>query len=339
MKPTIEDVAKEAGVSITTVSRVINNNYPVAQKTRKKVEDAIKKLDFTPNYLARGLIQKKTHTIGVLVPSITNLFFPAVVKGIERKFKDLGFTLFLCNTEGTAKEEKKHIKTLMERQVDGIIMIDPRTENIKNGYLEKITKEIPLVLVNGYHKGIRCNFVMNDQEMGTAGALEYLIELGHENIAFLRGAHSYSYDLKEEVYDEVLKKHQLPIKKENILIVEEGNSIETVDLSMEEVKKRLQENHPPTAIFACNDWMATGALNAAALLHISVPKQLSVIGYDNIVISALSHPKLTTVDQNMATLGETSADLLFEIIENENKDPKKIILNTTLIKRGSCGAI
>jgi len=334
--PTILDVAKQAGVSITTVSRVINNNYPVKKETRKKVETAIKNLNFKPNHLARSLINKSTNTLGVVIPSITNLFFPIVVKGIENICNKKEYTLFLCDTDSNEDSEKNQVKNLMDKQVDGILVIDPQYKNIENGFYEDIALKVPLVLINGYHRGIKANFVLNDQEMGALQAIEYLINLGHKEIAFLRGKKSYSYDLKEEVYYETLKKHQIPVKKENILVINDGNGIETVELSINKVQKRLREGQPPTAIFACNDWMGVGAIQAAKKLNRKIPRDISIIGYDNIVITELSEPKLTTVDQNMYTLGEVAANLLLKTIENPQKGFKKVILDTNLIIRNSC---
>ncbi len=337
MKLTIEDVAKKAGVSITTVSRVINNNYPVKESTRKKVEKVIADLNFKPNSLARSLIQKKTFTIGVVVPSITNLFFPEVVKGIERFMRQNEYTLFLCETKENAGDEKLLIDRLRERQVDGIIVIGSTIENVKNGYFEEITDEIPLVLVNGYNRGVRCNFVLSDEELGTVEALNYLLELGHRKIDFLRGAQSYSYDLKEEVYFSVMRKNNINVSKDNILIIPTGNSLETVDLARDIVKERLMKVERPTAIFCCNDWMATGTISAAKQMELKIPGELSIIGFDNIVISQISEPKLTTVDQGMFKLGQGAAELLLEVIEGKNKKGslKKIILETKLIRRES----
>ncbi len=338
MKSTIEDVAREAGVSITTVSRVINNNYPVKESTRKKVEKAIKKLNFIPNSLARGLIKKKTFTIGVIVPSITNLFFPEVVKGIERTIRQEEYTVFLCDTKGNARDEKHHVEKFKERQVDGIIIIDPTNENIKNGYFEEVTNEIPLVIVNGYHRGIRCNFVLTDEEMGTIEALNYLLGLGHRKIAFLRGGESYSYDLKEEIYKQVMNQNNIEMIEDNILKIPAGNSLETVDLAKDIVMDRFKKENVPTAIFCCNDWMAIGAINVAKQLGLNVPNDVSVIGFDNVIVSQISEPKLTTVDQNMFKLGESAAQLLLELIngKNEKDTLKKIMIETKLIKRDSC---
>ncbi|NLK98067.1 MAG: LacI family transcriptional regulator, partial [Epulopiscium sp.] len=167
-------------------------------------------------------------------------------------------------------------------------------------------------------------------------ALEYLIKLGHRDIAFLRAKNSYSYDIKEQIYYETLQKHQIPIKEENILVIESGNGLETVELAIQAVQKRLEQKEIPTAIFACNDWMGVGVMQAAKKMGIAIPKDLSVIGYDNIVISEISEPKLTTVDQNMYSLGKASAKLLLDIIKHPTQGFQKIILDTNLIVRDSC---
>ncbi len=342
MKATIIDVAKLAGVSITTVSRVVNNNYPVKYSTRIKVNKAIEVLDFSPNSLARGLIQKKTYTIGVIVPSITNLFFPEVVKGIERYLRQDDYTIFLCETGENAVDEKLRVKRMIERQVDGLIIIGPTPSNIENGFFESIADEIPLILVNGYNKGVKCHFVLTDEETGTMEALYYLYELGHRNIAFLRGGQSYSYDLKQEVFTDFMANKGIEYPENNIIKIERGNSLDAVDLSREAVRNRLTKPRPPTAIFCCNDWMATGAINAAKHIGIKVPDQFSVVGFDNIVVSQLSEPKLTTVNQKMNELGVISARLLLEVIEEKGENGgtfKRVTSEVELIKRESCSKI
>lgn len=336
MNVTIQDVAKEAGVSITTVSRVINNNYPVKKETREKVEKIIEEMNFTPNSLARGLIKKKTDTVGILVPSITNIFFPLVINGIEHFMEKKGYTLIMCDTKDR-KTEMRQLRNLTERRVDGIISIDPSASIIKKGIYEAL--EIPLVIINGYNKDIKCNFVINNQEMGVIEALEYLIKLGHKKIAFLRGKNSYSYDLKEEQFYKTLRNNNIEVNNEYIIIVDIGNGIETVDLSMEATLDIMSKDNPPTAILACNDWMALGALHACQKLSIKVPQEVSIIGYDNIIISQMSEPKLTTIDQNMYKLGDLAAKILYENIEKQKHTYQKIILDTKLVIRDSCAEV
>ncbi|MFT8315633.1 MAG: LacI family DNA-binding transcriptional regulator [Clostridium sp.] len=340
MKINIKDVAKEANVSMTTVSRVINNNYPVKSETRKRVEKAIKKLNFSPNILARSLVNQNTKTIGVVTPSINNLFFPTVIKGIESILRKNEYSIYLCDTDDKAAEEVNYIKSLLGRQVDGIISIDPKTENIDNGFYEDISKSIPLVCINGYNEGVNCNFVLNDEASGAEQAMKYLIDLGHTNIIFIRGEKSYSYDLKETVYKKVLKDNKL-LKNKKIINIGEGNSNDTVENTMDIIYKRLKKitAKSPMAFFTCNDLMALGVMNACKKANFNVPEDVSIIGFDNILVSSLVEPKLTTVDQNMYALGENAANRILHIIRNEERELTKIILDTKLIIRGSCSKV
>ncbi|MCB2296102.1 LacI family transcriptional regulator [Clostridium algoriphilum] len=338
MKVNIRDVAREANVSMSTVSRVINKNYPVKEETKIRVEAVVKKLNFSPNTLARSLISQNTKTIGILVPSINNFFFPTVIKAIEHELRINGYSIYLCDTDNNDAEETKYIKSLMGRQVDGIIVIDPKTENMKNGFYETVGKDIPLVSINGYNNKINCNFVLNDESSGARQAMQYLLELGHENIIFVRGKESYSYDIKEAVYNKFMEENKLTAQKK-IINIGEGNSYDTVDGTMNIMSKELEKLKAPIAIFACNDLMALGVMNACKIMNFDVPKDVSIIGFDNICISSIVEPKLTTVDQNMYLLGENASKMLLEIIESDNNKIRRIELKTQLIIRNSCSNI
>lgn len=335
MPVTINDVAKEAGVSITTVSRVVNNNYPVKNETRLKIEEAIEKLNYRPNAMARSLITKKTSNIGIVVPGITNLFFPTIVEAIESFTKDKGYTISLCNTDGDSLVEEDLIKGMLSKQIDGIIVIDPSRENLDKGYYDRLSEFVPVIVVNGSPSGIKCNFVCYDEEVGTKEALHYLLKLGHKKIAFLRGHKSFSYDIKEKIYRNIVKHERLSYEK--ILNVGKGNSIEVVEKTQEQMEILLSSEERPTAIFACNDLMAVGAINACNKLGLVIPGDISIIGFDNTLLASISHPRLTSVDQNMKEIGHKAALELLDIIENGNNSRKKIILETNLILRESCG--
>lgn len=335
MPVTINDVAKEAGVSITTVSRVINGNYPVKQETRERVEAAIKKLNFQPNPIARSLVNRKTNSIGVVVPSITNMYFTEVVEGIEKYARKNGFDVFLNITSAKDEVEKNVVHKFLDRYVDGIIVVDPQTENVKSGFYNEIVNTVPVVFVNGYHENIDLSFVISNEEKGFTAALKHLSKSGHKNIIFVRGDSSYSYDLKEKIYRKFVKSIG---SKEVIISVNAGNSIEVVENTKQSVLKfsndiKLGEDY--TALIACNDLMATGALNACLELGIKVPNEFSIIGFDNIVLSQMTTPKISTVDQNMRKLGEKSAELLLSYIE-KGYEIDKVLIDTKLIIRESC---
>ncbi|MGK0466995.1 LacI family DNA-binding transcriptional regulator [Clostridium sp.] len=338
MKAHIRDVAREANVSMSTVSRVINKNYPVKEETRIRVEIAVKKLDFSPNTLARSLISQNTKTIGILVPSINNIFFPTVIKAIEHNLRINGYSIYLCDTDDDAAEEINYIKSLMGRQVDGIIVIDPKTENMKDGYYEAVSKDIPLVSINGYNNNINCNFVLNDEVSGARQAMRYLLELGHKNIIFVRGRESYSYDIKEDVYNKFMEENNLTSLK-NIIDIGEGNSYKTVDGTMDIMSNELKRLKAPLAIFACNDLMALGVMNACKIMKFDVPKDISIVGFDNSYISSIVEPKITTVDQNMYLLGENAAKMLLDLIYNGNEKARRVKLKTQLIIRNTCSTV
>lgn len=335
MSATINDVAKEAGVSITTVSRVLNNNYPVKKETRQKIEKAIEKLNYKPNAMARSLITKKTSMIGVVVPGITNLFFPTIVEAIEEYTKTKGYSISLCNTGGDPRAEAEVVQKLISRQVDGLVVIDPTIENLEKEYYEKLSKTVPIILVNGSASGTKCNFVCYDEEIGASEAFKYLLELGHKKIAFVRGHKSYSYDIKEKMYLDMIKDENFTYKK--ILNVGKGNKIEVVESTEGQIEKLLLTDERPTAVFACNDLMAVGVINACIKQGINVPEDISVIGFDNTLLAEVTHPKLTSVDQNMKQIGHRAALELLNIIENDSQGRKTITLDTKLVIRESCG--
>jgi len=337
MPKTINDVAKEAGVSITTVSRVLNNNYPVKEETRIKIESAIEKLNYKPNAMARSLITKKSSMIGVIVPGITNLFFPTIVEAIDETMKNKGYSIALSNTEGEAYKEQKLVEELMGRQVDGIIIIDPTTENLQKGLYDKLSKSLPLIIVSGFAGSNKCSFVCYDEKVGSIDAFKYLMDLGHRKIAFLRGHKSFSYDIKQKIYQDIIEKEKLQYEK--IVNVGKGNSIEVVERTQKKLEELLIGENRPTAVFACNDLMAVGVLNACNKLGIKVPEELSVIGFDNTLLASITQPKLTTVDLNMKEIGSRAAAELLDIIESNSKSRKKIILDTSLVVRESCTKI
>lgn len=332
MKVTIVEVAKKANVSVATVSRVINGNYPVKEETRENVLRVIKELDYTPNAQARDLIKQTSTNIGVVVPSISNMFFPQVINGIEEYLNDSKYSIFLCTTNGDKSKEKDRINELISRNVAGIIIVDPTVQNSKSKFFNDVSKSVPIVFVNGYTNSSNISSVSNDEESGAYMAMNYLLENGHKDILFIRGENSYSYDIKERVYVELMK--DLNNFNENyVLNIGKGNSIETVNKTSECCIEILDNNRNITAVFACNDLMGIGVINACKRLEINIPKDVSVIGYDNIELSEMIEPKLTTVDQNMYLLGKNAAVLLTEKIQEGNKYSKKILLNNFLIKR------
>ena len=334
MKITIHDVAEKAGVSIATVSRVMNNNYPVKEETRKKIEDAIEELGYVPNEIARSLILKSTSSVGIIIPGITNLFFPTIVEEINRELVDNGFTMSLYITEGDPEMEKIVIDSIVSRNMDGIIAIDPSLENLENGYFPSLCKTTPTIIINADTGSHNCNFISYDEKVGTREAFQHLLNLGHRKISFLRGDRSLSYDLKEDFYRQLIRENGL--KYEKVIIVGRGNSQEVVEKTSIIYGKHLDFDERETAVFACNDLMAVGVINACNKANIKVPEDMSVIGFDNTLLSSITHPKITTVDLNMKEIGKTAAMELIHMIKEKRITNKKILYDTKLVIRESC---
>jgi len=330
-KKTIVDVARLSGFSISTVSRVLNGNYPVKHSTKVIIQEAIDLLNFSPNILARGLIGAKTFTIGIIVPSLENLFFSELIRGIDDVLLDNNYTAFICSTNEDDLLEKKHITNLVDRKVDGIISISPNTMST-GSYYENISRSMPVIIINGEHECEDCHFVSSDQEAGAAQVLEYLIAEGHQKIAFLRGHDIYAYNIKEKIYRRILQEKGIEVDESLIARISAGNSLSTVDESKEKMLKLLKERKNITALFACNDLMAVGALNAAVQLNMKVPEDFRIIGFDNTIICSLTQPTLSSVDQSMKLLGVTSAKKIMSLI-NETTYLGESILETALIIR------
>ncbi|WP_275452362.1 LacI family DNA-binding transcriptional regulator [Clostridium botulinum] len=333
----MNDVAKEAGVSITTVSRVLNDNYPVKEETKIRVKEVIERLNYQPNQMARSLITKKTRVIGVIVPGITNLFFPTIVENIDKHLKDQGYNILLCNTKGNEIEEKKLVDQLVQRQVDGIIVMDPSEEILKLGYYEKLSRKIPLIIIKGLTKDYKYNFICYDEVIGTEEAIQYFLKLNHRKIAFIRGEKSISYDIKEKVYKDIIKSND--IEYEKIITVGSGNSIEVVEELEGKIVELLKGKDKPTAVFACNDLMAIGFINCCRKLGINVPDDISVIGCDNTLIANIAYPKLTSIDLGISSIGKIAGREILDLIDNGIGKSKKIILGTELVIRESCKKI
>ena len=332
-KATIVDVAKEAGVSVATVSRVVNGNYPVKPETRERVQSAINALQYVPNVQARELNTRHSSTIGVVVPGLYNMFFAEVIDGIEKSMRRQGYSLLLNCAQNDPELEMECINALVSRSVPGIIVISPNTEGLREEFYRRIVKRVPLVFINGYHRIPNVSYVANDEALGTRQALEYLTGLGHKHILFVRGENSDSYTVKERAYRAFMAEQGL-FNEEDIVDIGEGNNIDTVTSERIKLMKVMSEL-AQTAVFCCNDLMAPGAIRACKRLGLRVPQDVSGVGLDKITLSKLVDPQITTMDQNMFQLGSNAAAVLVEMIHGGQS--KRITLENILITRESTG--
>ncbi len=329
MDKTIHDVARAAGVGIGTVSRVINNNPGVKPATRAKVLAAVAQLNYRPNLIARSMISKRTDAIGVIVPFFTRPFNVEMLRGIETALGQRGKDLVLYNVE-TDNQRDHYLTELPTRhRVDGLLILSlPVPDTFAFRFKET---GMPAVLIDAY-SSLLTSLVVNNVE-GSYQAVHYLIEKGHHRIGFINGIIEGNFKFNQ-ANDRLIGLHRalgeanIPFEPELVVTSgwnwQEGRQAALQLLSLE---KR------PTAIFAASDMQAIGVLEAARSLHMNVPGDLSVIGYDGIEISELL--ELTTMQQPMMQMGELGVQKLLGHIENSQKPSELVRLNATLIERGT----
>lgn len=330
MTTTIRDIAKLAGVSTTTVSRIINKKpYAASEATTKRVLEIIEEMNYKPNPLAQGLITKKTRTIGLIIPDIVNPFFPEIARGVEDIANKMGFNVFLCNTDDDLKKEKKYINALREKYVDGIILTvasDPRYEHIAE--LEK--SDIPIVMMDRQvgHENGKCVFIDNLE--GGYLATKHLIELGHEKIGCITGPLKTKGAIdRYKGYEKALKESGIKIDRK--LVIESNYKIH----GGVEATKLLLKQSDLTAIFACNDTMAYGAYKELKKKGYVIPEDMSIVGFDNIYLSQMLEKELTTVSQPTYKMGVAAADMLIKVIEGKRVNKKQLCFKPELIIRES----
>ncbi|MBM4761246.1 LacI family DNA-binding transcriptional regulator [Bacillus sp. B15-48] len=323
MAVTIKDIAKNANVSIATVSRVINNKADgIREETKQRVLDAIKEHNYQPNTIARSMITKKTSTIGLIIPDIRNPFFPELVRGVEDFSKKSNYTVFLCNTDGDIEREKEYFNLMKEKSVDGVIYTYAH-----GGFEEILNNNIPIVLLDRGLDENQFSGVCIDNEKAGYMATKHLIELSHERIGCITGPDNIQSSRDRlKGYKRALEEAGLPINQA---------FIKTGDYQMEggyEAAKLLLKENSVTAIFAFNDLMAFGVYQAAQEFGLTIPDDLSVVGFDNIKYNRLLQPKLTTIDQPTYRMGELATEILLDQINNDkNNQIKSINLEPHLI--------
>lgn len=330
MTVTIYDVAREAGVSMATVSRVVNNNPNVKPQTRKKVFEAIERLGYRPNAVARGLASKKTTTVGVVIPDIANAIFAEVARGIEDIANMYHYNIILCNADKRKDKEIRVINTLLEKQVDGLLFMGG---TVTEEHIQAFkTTSVPIVLCGTTEENGVIPSVDIDHEAAAHDAVTKLIEEGHRSIAMISGtlqdpANGYA---RYQGYKRAIEEAGISLQEE---LVRVGNY--KYESGIEAMQYFLDLPKHPTAVFSATDEMAIGAIHCIQDAGLSVPEDISVISVDNSRISSMVRPLLTTVAQPMYDIGAVSMRLLTKLMKKENVEDSKVILPHELIVRRS----
>lgn len=333
MKPTIYDIARLAGVSIATVSKVFNGKGRISERTRKRILQISEEMNYQPNMLASALTGKKTYTIGLLIPDLVNPFFAELARHVEDRSHELGFNLVICNTDNDAEKENKYIQLLRQKSVDGIIV----ATGVRNEALlkELIEQHIPIALIAREQSALAASSVVVDDYTGGYSAASYLLEGGHKRIAVLAESLTVSSS-KERVrgYRQALL--EAGVRYESSLVYVSDFSVQGGKQTALQV---LASRPRPSAIFACNDILAIGAMQAARELGIRMPQELSVVGFDNTILAAMTDPPMTTVAQPIQQMGHQVVDLITQEINQEKKAKQRVVLLPELIVRGSSGPV
>ncbi|MBU0972522.1 MAG: LacI family transcriptional regulator [Proteobacteria bacterium] len=326
---TILDVAKLAGVSTATVSRVINAPETVRQETRAKVTRAMKLCNYKYNALARGFATKRSNTIGLIIPTINNPVFAESTRGVQDYADQQKIQVILGNTYYQYAQEEGLVETLREKQVDGLIIT---TTNPKGAVLKALLDEnFPFVLLYSTVKTGLFSAVGIDNYKGGYRATEHLVELGHRRVGMVAGNFSKSDRSlhRWHGYRQCLKDHGIEYDKE--LLAQTDYSLTG---GRDSAKKLLALQRPPTAIFCSNDYLALGAMKGARELGLNLPADLSIVGFDDIQIASYVIPELTTIQQPAYEMGHLGAKLLFQRIKGQAK-PEQLMLESALIVRES----
>lgn len=326
--PSIKDVARLARVSHSTVSRALQNSPLVNAQTAEKIRRIAHESGYRASAVARGLVTKRTRTIGLVVTTIADPFASEVVSGIEQAANDLGYSVFLADSNADPSREQQVVQSFAERRVDGIVVTSSRVGAL---YLPLLSEmRVPIVLVNNQHPGAFVHSVMIGNLAGALEAANHLIRLGHRRIAYLGDQFGYQSDTERFAgYRQALDTAGLPFIPE-LVVHGDGKPEE----AMRAMEKLLALPHPPTAVCCYNDMSALGAMRSINLAGLRVPEDVSVVGFDDLFLASYTQPRLTTVRQPMRQMGLLAMESLFRLMSGEDS-AIRIMVEAELVVRES----
>lgn len=328
MPVSIKDIARIAGVSHSTVSRALRNSPLIPAQTALRIQKIAKEAGYTASAVARGLVTRRTNAVGVVVTSIADPFNGEIVAGIEDVANEVGYSVILATSQGDRDREMSVVRSFRERRVDGILVASSRVGALYIPLLDEL--EIPVVLINNQHPSRFVNSVSIDNRDGGWQATRHLIELGHTAIAYVGDESGLQSDIdRYNGYKKALTGSGLQVCKE---LVVRGNG--KPDGAFSAAMRLFEGNKRPSAIFCYNDMSALGVLEAAAKRRVSVPNELSLVGFDDIFFAESLQPPLTTIHQPKREIGRSAMELLAALLKGEKPD-KVMIIRGQLIIRGS----
>ncbi|PRS31345.1 catabolite control protein A [Bacillus pumilus] len=327
---TIYDVAREANVSMATVSRVVNGNPNVKPTTRKKVLEAIDRLGYRPNAVARGLASKKTTTVGVIIPDISSIFYSELARGIEDIATMYKYNIILSNSDQNTDKELHLLNTMLGKQVDGIVFMGG---NITDVLVEEFKRSpVPIVLAASVEEQAQTPSVNINYEQAIYDSVQLLVEKGHKRIAFVSGPMSEPINSMRKLTGYKRALEEAGIAFDDALVAEGDYSY---DSGIESLAHLLEQSDKPTAVIAATDEMALGVIHGAQDRGVSIPDDLEVIGFDNTRLSLMVRPQLTTVVQPTYDIGAVAMRLLTKLMNKEQVDDQIVELPHRIEERQS----
>lgn len=331
---TIFDVAREAGVSKSTVSRVLNNDEKVKENTRIAVENAIQKFSYSPSYFAQGLRTRKTKTIALLVPEYTNIFYGEMFKGVEDIALQRGYMVLVCNTERHTTTESEYIEELLKRNVEGIIYNTYNMNETMIQYLEKISIETPVIFMDETiqeHKNLP--YVFTDGFQSTKEAVKYLAKRNKKRIGYIRNINSISVtEYRFQGYLKGLEECGLQQDAQYIYQAETDEDADYVKTGNKAADYFASLKEKPDAILTAIDLLGIGCVQELKRKGIKIPQDINVIGFDNISLGELVEPSLTTIAQPTRQLGRKAAEILIGLIEGNATETQVVYQGELLIR-------
>jgi LacI family transcriptional regulator len=326
---TIEDVARKAGVSRQTVSRAINNKGEISPATRNRVMEAVRALDYRPSRVARGLATRRTHTIGLVVPDITNPFFPEIARGVQDVARREDYSVFLCNTDESPDEELQVLHSLAAQPVDGILLFGSR---ISDGDLTAFADSYrPLVMLNRFLEYPGVSLILVDNQRGAKLAVDHLADQGHVAIGMLAGpTTSPSSAQRVEGFRQAMAARGLPTPGDWI-----SPGPPTIEGGYDAAQRLLMRYPQPTALFAYNDLSALGTVQACRELNRRVPAECAIIGFDDIRLAAMVSPSLTSVRVDKYYLGQQAMIRLLAMLDEPDESFPPVRVDVELVVRES----
>jgi DNA-binding LacI/PurR family transcriptional regulator len=327
---TISDVARKAGVSKATVSRVLNNTAVVNKDTRKRVLKAIESLSYTPSFLAKGMRRKKTSTFGVIIPDFRNPYYSELLKSVEEEARKHEYIALICTGEMNANREREYIHYLLSRQVEGLVLCCYVSIMENETFIQNVARRVPIIVMDQPSFGLPVSSAYADGYKGFGKLLTYLIEKGHKRIGMIRSLHRYPCSESRFLgYRDTMENHGIDLDKD---LIEES---EFTAAGGYEAAKRMLSRSKPTAIIGVNDLLAIGALKYISEKGYDVPGEIAIAGHDNIALSSLVSPQLTTVNIPVDQIAEEAITQLIRKIQNPRSRNTDIVIDTQLVIRQS----